>query len=205
MGDVEQPTESEKLQTIVDKAKTLGLINNVHHISPPKQQEQNPQDTITIVRALDSNPRIQEIYLEAQGLAYDPKKKEIVQITNPYMNSTGAKKLVGILLKISQVEWSNIHEDQVPIYLDHFFKESFPYFTLWNEDYELDPRNFDYVAITIQMFLISSFGKAKGGKLLNVLKGTYDESFLGKTLGTEKEKKKQEGLLDRLNPFGKAS
>jgi len=193
---------TQELQNKVDKAKTLSLVSNVHNLTPPKPKDASDENNIAIIKALDSYPRIQEIYLEAQGLMMNEKTKDLVQVSNPYMNKNGAKKLVAELLKIALADWSNFNEEDIPKYLEHFFKTIYPKFTIWHEYYELDPKDFDYVEVTVQMFLLSSFYKAKGGKLLNVLGRTYSEDLLGRVMNVDKGKEKKENtFLSKLNPF----
>jgi hypothetical protein len=197
--------ETQQLQNKVDRLKTLNLATNIHNLTPPQKREEADESNIAIIKALDSYPRIQEIYLEAQGLFFDPKLKKLVRIAHPYMNKNGAKKLVAELLKIALADWSNFGEEEIPAYLNHFFKLIYPKFTIWHEYYDLEPRDFDYVEVTIQMFLLSSFYKAKGGKLLNVLGKTYSEDLLGRVMNIDKNSQtaKREGFLDKLNPFKK--
>lgn len=194
--------EAEQLQDVVDKAKTYNLLNNIHNLTPPKQM-QDEGTNIELIKALDSYPKIQSIYLEAQGMIWSKDKKQAIQITNPYMNSHGARKLVSILLKFSQAEWSNISEDFIGPYQDHFFRETFPHFTFWSEEYGLSPRDFDYVKVTLQMFILSAFSKGKSGKMLNLLGRTYSEDSIQRIMsgGQDQNKKKKEGFLDKYNPF----
>ena len=202
----EQIDETQHLQNIVDKSKTLATISNIHNLTPPQKRVETDENQIAIIKALDSYPRIQEIYLEAQGLMFDEKKKELIKISEPYMNRNGAKKLVAELLKIALADWSNFSEENIPAYLNHFFKAIYPKFTIWHEYYDLEPRDFDYVEVTVQMFLLSSFYKAKGGKLLNVLGKTYSEDLLGRVMNIDKggqNVRKEGGFLDKLNPFRK--
>jgi len=202
---IEEIDETQELQTKVDRIKTLSLVANAHNLTPPPKNLEPEGNNIEIIRALDSYPRIKEIFLECQGQIYDEKTRKAIQISEPYMNKNGAKKLVAVLLKIALADWSNFSEDEIPSYLNHFFKEIYPKFTIWHEYYALEPRDFDYVAVTIQMFLLSSFYKAKGGKLLNVLGKTYSEDLLGRVMNPNKDNKntRQEGFLDKLNPFKK--
>lgn len=199
--------QAQKLQSKVDKIKTLSVINNAHNLgtglTPPPKRNDEDDNQIAIVKALDQYPRIQAIFLEARGLMYDEKQRKIVQISRPFMNVHGAWKLVSELLKISLADWSNFEEDRIPNYLVHFFSEIYPYFTFWHEDYDLDPKDFDYVKTTLQMFLLVCFYKAKGGKQLNVLGKTYSEDFLGRVMKDEGQQRKREGVLDRWNPFKK--
>lgn len=197
--------ETQRLQNTVDKAKTLSLVSNVHNLTPPKKSAVDDSNQIAIIKALDSYPRIQEIYLEAQGLMWDTKKKESVKISEPYMNEQGANKLVAELKKIILADWSNFPEEMIPKMLDSFYREIYPKFTIWHEYYELEPKDFEYVSVTIKMFLLSSFYKAKGGKLLNVLGKTYSEDLLGRVMNVNKDQQnmKREGFLDKLNPFKK--
>lgn len=192
---------TQHLQNTVDKAKTLSTMNNIHHLSPPTKKDDNEHDQIAIIKSLSSDPRVQGVYFEAQGLAMVPGQKDPVKISEPIMNREGAMKLFLIIRRIAQeAEWGNFHEDDIPKYMDHFFRQNYPYFTFWHTEYELDPRNFNYVETTIQMFLLGSFSKGKGGKYINVVGKTYSEDFLGKVFPDEKSKRR-EGILDRLNPL----
>ena len=202
---VEQIDVTQNLQNKVDTLKTLSLAANVHNLTPPQKKDEIDENQIAIIKALDSYPRIQEIFLEAQGLMWDPKQKKTIKISEPYMNKNGAKKLVAELLKIALADWSNFSEENIPAYLNHFFKVIYPKFTIWCEYYDLEPRDFDYIEVTLQMFLLSSFYKAKGGKLLNVLGKTYSEDLLGRVMNLDRggQNVKREGFLDKLNPFKK--
>jgi hypothetical protein len=200
MDDLE---ETQQLQNKVDRLKTLSLLNNAHNLAPPiKRDVDDNESQITIIKALESAPRLKEIFLEARGLVFDEKENKIVQISRPFLNVHGAWKLVAECKKIAQeAEWSNFQEENIPSYMDHFFRETFPYFTFWHEDYDLDPKDFDYVRLTLQMFILSSFYKAKGGKYVNLIGKTYSEDLLGKVMNQENNKRTREGFLDRYNPF----
>jgi len=197
--------ETQELQNKVDRIKTLSLLNNAHNLTPPKTVQQSDDNQIALIKALDSYPRIQEIYLEAQGLMWSEKEKKAVKIGEAYMNKEGANKLVSELKKIILADWSNFPEEMIPKMLDSFYREIYPKFTIWHEYYELEPRDFEYVSITIKMFILSSFYKGKGGKLLNVLGRTYSEDLLGRVMNVNKENQnvRKEGFLDKLNPFKK--
>ncbi len=201
---IEQDKETQKLQSTVDRAKTVSLLQNIHNLTPPTKKEEHEDNQVAIVKALESEPRLRAIFLEARGMIWDDKKKVTIQISKPFMNIDGAWKLVAILKKIAQEsEFSNFHEDNIPVYMEHFYNREFPMFTFYSENYDLDPSNFDYVSTCIQMFLLGSFYKAKGGKMLNLLGRTYSEDMIGKIMNNESKKSQKEGFLDKLNPFKK--
>ena len=203
---VEEASITQELQNKVDKAKTLSLISNIHNLTPPKPKEASDENQVAIIKALDSYPRIQEIYLEAQGLMWDPKTKQAIQISEPYMNKNGANFLQSVLKKILLGDWSNFPEEMIPKMLILFMNDILPSFTIWHDYYGLEPRNFSYVKTTLGMVMLSSFYRGKSGKLLNVLGRTYSEDLLGRVMSIDRGKesmKKEGGFLDRLNPFKK--
>lgn len=200
----EESDVTQQLQNKVDKIKTLSLINNAHNLTPPPKKEEDEGQQIALIRALDQYPRIQEIFLEARGMIWDTKTKQPIQFSRAFMNIHGSWKLVSELKKISLADWSNFEEDKIPAYIVHFFNQIYPHFTIWHEEYDLDPKDFDYIKTTLQMFLLVSFYKAKGGKQLNVLGKTYSEDFLGRVMQNEQTKQqKEKGFLDKINPFRK--
>jgi len=202
MGESEETTQ--ELQNKVDKIKTISLISNPHSLSPPIKKEEDNQNQVVIINALSSEPRLLNIFLEARGLAYDSVTKQFIQMSRPLLNIYGAWKLVAECKKIAQeAEFGNFTEEFIPAYVDHFFRSIYPYFTFWHEEYELNPRDFDYVQVTLQMFILSSFYKGKGGKYINVVGKTYDEGFMGKIMQGNQHTQKRESFLERYNPFKK--
>ena len=200
----EQEKQTQHLQSTVDKAKTVSLLSNIHNLTPPVKSNEEDNNQVAIVKALESEPRLRQIFLEARGMVWDEKQKSAIQMSAPFMNIPGAWKLVAICKKISQEsEFSNFHEDDIPQYMNHFYKTEFPAFTFFADEYELDPAHFDYVSTTLQMFLLGSFHKAKSGKYINLLGRTYSEDMIGKIMNADNKKKEKEGFLDKYNPFKK--
>ena len=203
---VESSNITQELQNKVDKIKTLSLISNAHNLTPPKQKENLDENNIAIVKALDNYPKIQEIYLEAQGLMYDEKEKKLISVSEKIMNREGAYLLQSLLKRIILSDWSNYPEDIIPKMLDYFMSDMLPSFTIWHDYYELEPRNFTYVKSTLGLFMLASFYKARTGKMLNLLGRTYSEDLLGRVMNLNNEKQKQKekgGFLDTINPFKK--
>lgn len=203
---MEVPQEDNNIQDLqnkVDKIKTINLLNQQSKLTPPAQRIEEDHNQVAIIKGLAVTPRLQDIFLEARGLFFDKQQNQLIQISRPYMNVHGAWRLVNICRHIAQeAEWSNFSEDNIPSYVDHFYKENLPYFTFWYEEYELDPADFNFVMTTLKMFILASFYKAKGGKYINVLSRTYSEDFLGRVMQNDTQKKK-EGFLDKYNPFKK--
>lgn len=199
VNEEQQPkTETEILQSKVDKLKALSLLNNVHNLSPSQNKQEFEGNQIEIVKALSSEPRLLEIFLEAQGKIFDPSAKQTIDISEPIMNVKGAWKLVTVCKKIAQeAEWSNFESEKVPDYIVHFYESNYPYFTLWHEEYALDPRDFNYISTTLQMFILASFYKGKSGKFLNVISKTYSEDLLGKMASNTPEEK-HKSILDTI-------
>ena len=186
----EQETETEWLQKVVDKAKTIGLLDNIHNLSPPIQQREDYAGKVAIIESLKVTPRLQHLFLELQGMIWDENTKQIIKISEPIMNIKGSFKFVAEIKRISEeMEWSNFHEDEINLRIFEYYRNIFPYFTFWHEEYELSPRNFDYIGTVLMAFIDSAFHKAKGGKLLNVTGRVYSEDFLGKALQAQEEKK----------------
>jgi len=201
----ESETESttQKLQNKVDKLKLLNLTSNIHNLTPPQKQEEDPTRDIQLVKALSVTPRIAEKFLEIRGLEYDIKTKQYVQVTEPIMNILGAYRFCKLLKMAQEIEWASYSEDEINARIIHFFEENIPYVLFWADEYELNPRDFNYVISVLQSFIDSSFHKAKSGKYINTLGRTYGEDILKKALDTEgtMSKKKEGGFLEKYNPF----
>ena len=199
----EEETTTQKLQNKVDKLKLLNLTSNIHNLTPPQKQDEDSSRDIQLVKALSVTPRIAEKFLEIRGLEYDPKQKIFIQVTEPIMNILGAYRFCKVLKNIAQeVEWASYSEEEINSRIIHFYEENIPYFTFWAEEYDLNPRDFNYIITTLQTFIDASFHKAKSGKYINTLGRTYGEDILKRALDTDtKQTKKDDGFLSKYNPF----
>lgn len=192
----------DQMQNKVDKLKLLNLTSNIHNLSPPQIRDEDPMKDIALVRTLSVSPRIKEKFLEIRGIEIDPKG-QLIQVTDPIMNLLGAYRFCKLLKMAEEVEWSSYSEDEIPVRIIHFFEENIPYFLFWHEDYNLNPRDFNYVITTLQVFIDTSFHKAKSGKYINTIGRTYDEGVLRRALDSDVNKagKANEGFLSKYNPF----
>lgn len=199
--EIETQTTTQKLQNKVDKLKLLSLTSGIHNLTPPPQKEADGSRDIALVKALSVTPRVAEKFLEIRGIEYDPKTKQYVQITEPIMNMLGAYRFCKILKMAQEIEWSSYSEDEINSRIIHFFEENIPYFLFWGDDYDLNPRDFNYIISTLQYFIDTSFHKAKSGKYINTLARTYGEDVLKRALDVGGATKKDEGMLAKYNPF----
>lgn len=195
--------ENDATVATFNKSKTLGAVSGIHNLTPPNIQPAEEEQKVAIIESLKVEPRLQDLFLEIQGLEYDPKKREIVQVARPIMNKDGAYRLVKIIKTIAQeVEYSNFHETEINQHIFHLYKENWPSFTLWNDEYELDPRDFNYVSSVLLTFISSSFHKARNGKYVNAVARIYSEDFLGKVMANQGQQKKEgTSMLGAFNPF----
>lgn len=194
----EQPTQETEnpLQKVVDKIKTVSLMNNAHNLTPPNRMEDRSSD-IQIIQALQSKPRIMEIVLQVRGQMLGSNGKPI-QVRSPIMNDEGACKLMFVLLNISsETEYATYSEEEIGPRIVLYMEQIFPRFTFWHKDYDLDPRNFDYVYTTLLSFIDSCFHKSKNGHFARILTKTYSEDLLGRAI-KEDEKKQKQTILQRL-------
>lgn len=194
---------TQKLQNKVDKLKLLNLTSNIHNLTPPQRQDEDPSKDIALVRALSVSNRITQKFLEIRGLEYDHINKEFIQITEPLMNLRGAYRFCKILQMAEEIEWASYSEDEINRRIIHFFEENIVYILFYAEEYDLNPRDFNYIINTLQVFIDSCFHKSKSGKFINTLGRTYDEGVLKKALETENSsiQRKKGGVLSELNPF----
>ena len=182
--EVENP-----LQKKVDKIKTISLISN-SHLTPPQQQIDNGRD-IMIIQALQSKPRLMEIVLQVRGQVMGSNGKPI-QVRQPIMNDAGAAKLMFMLMNISsETEYATYAEEEIGPRVVIYLEQIFPRFTFWHNDYDLDPKNFDYVYTTLLSFIDSCFHKSKNGHFARILTKTYSEDLLGKAVKDSEVKAKQ--------------
>jgi hypothetical protein len=197
-----EETNTERLQNVVDKAKTISLLSNLHNLTLPQKTDENPAGQVAIIEALKVTPRLLDLFLEIRGVIYDQKERKLIQVSRPIMNVDGSFRFVKIIQHIAEeTEFSNFHEDDINGRIYEHYKNNLPYFTFWHEEYDLDPSDFNYIATTLMSFIDASFHKSKGAKLLNVPGRVYSEDFLGRTLKAEEAKR--QGILSQMNPFKK--
>ena len=197
-----QEDTTQILQNKVDKLKLLGLTDNLKNIIPGNQYQEDPNRDIALVRVLSCSDRIKEKFLEIRGIEFNIKTKEFVKITSPIMNTLGAYRYCKILKQAEEIEWASYSEEEINSRIIHFFEENIPYFLFYGEDYDLSPKDFNYIITTLQVFIDTSFHKSKSGKYINTLGRTYDEGIMRRALDTEHMTKKQEeGFLSKYNPF----
>jgi len=203
--EVNQPIQSQS-QQVIDKVKALSFTGAVHSLTPPVNQNLDPGLAIAIVKALESDPILQEKVADLLGFMWDPDTKEAIKFREPVMNKLGIGNFIAVCKAISKdYEFSNIHEDEIPLRVLHYFKKNMPYFTVYHEKYQLDRSDFNIIESSLLSTIDSILHKAKGGGHRNVVRGTYSEDTLGKILkGSEEQKQQQTGsFLSKLNPFKK--
>jgi len=195
--------EQDKLQEKVDRAKAIALMASVHNLTPPIQRSTESDNQVAIIDSLKVTPRLIGIFMEIRGLMFVAEKKAYIQVAKPIMNINGAFRFVKILQHIAEeIEWSNFKEEEIDGRIITYFKENFPNFTLWHEDYELDPADFNYISTTMMVFIDSSFHKSKSAKYINAVAKIYSEDFLSKAVGND-QKEQRDSILSKLNPFHK--
>lgn len=193
---VEEQQEENPLQRTVDKIKTVNLVNNAHNLTPPNKFDDRSSD-IMIIQALQSKPRILEIILQVKGQIVNSSGKPI-QIRTPIMNDEGAAKLMFILLNISsETEYATYGEEEIGPRIITYIEQIYPRFTFWADDYDLNPKDFDYIYTTLLSFIDSCFHKAKNGHYARILTKTYSEDLLGKAI-KDKDEKNRQTFLQRL-------
>jgi hypothetical protein len=207
MEENEGESQTQRLQNKVDKLKTTQLLRDLpsHHLTPPNPKDDDPTRDIALVNVLSVSKRVQDKFIEIRGLLYDDKKKMFVQIRKAIMNSDGAFKFCCTLRSAEEIEWASYTEEELPQRLIHFFEENIPYFLFSPYDeYNLEPNDYDYVINNMQIFIDTSFHKARQGKFINTLGRTYGEDVLRKALDTSdsnQSKKKEGGFMEKYNPF----
>lgn len=189
-----------ELQDRVDKMKAVAMASGLHNLTPPVKNNEKDENQVAIIESLKVTPRLRDLFLEIRGLIYSEDDKDFVQITMPIMNVDGAFRFVKICQHIAEeTEWSNFTEEEINERILAYYEQNYPYFIFWNEEYELQPRDFNYISTTLMAFIDSAFHKSKNSKYLNSVRGMYTEDFVGRVIGNTQ--KKEGGFLSRLNPF----
>lgn len=199
----EEESTTQKLQNKVDKLKTMGLINSLHTLTPPNKNVEDRSLDIAFVNVLSSSRRIQDKFLTIRGLEWDAGKKQFIQVAPPIMNIEGAFRFCQLLKMAEEIEWASYAEEEIPQRETHFYNQNICSFLFWREVYDLNPKDDYYLCTTLQVFIDTSFHKAKSGKFINTLGRTFDEGVLKKALDTDGKgvSKKEEGFLSKMNPF----
>ncbi len=194
--------ETQKLQNIVDRAKTYAL--GKQSLTPPPQKPEDEGLQIAIIRSLAFSPdKARDIFYELTGTEVI-KNKLVVIDPNPIMNLLGGKRFLLDLKSISEVDFSYLKEDDVGELMAHFFEEIWPYYTANRIRYNIHQMDMGHIKVKLQSFILSCFNKGKSAKLLNVVGRTFSEEWGSKMLGGDSSKQnKREGFLERINPLKK--
>ena len=193
--------ETQRLQTVVDKAKTLAFTNQA--LTPPPRQPEDEGIQIAIIRSLEfSDKKAQDIFFEFTGTVIQ-KGKVVVVDPEPIMNLLGGKRLLTDLKSISESSFSNLKEDEIGEYMAHFFEEIWPYYVANRIRYGINSMDMGHLKLKLQNFLLSCFSKGKNAKLLNVIGRTYSEDWGNKLLRGEEKNKHRESFIEKMNPFKK--
>lgn len=192
--------EVEKLQKIVDKAKTFAISNQA--LTPPETSLKDDIAQIAIIRSLEfSDKKAKDLFYELTGTAIVNKKLMVVD-DNPIMNLIGGKRLLTDLKSISEANFSNLKEDELGDLMSHFFEEIWPYYWANRNKYGIEPMDMGHIKIKLQSFILCSFSRGKNAKALNSATRTFSEDW-GQRILTGDSKKKREGFLEGINPFKK--
>lgn len=196
MVDNDSQEQENPLQKTVDRVKTLNLVSNAHQLTPPSRNE-NTGNEIYIIKALESSPRLQQIFLQVKGQMLD-SNNNIIQVRDPIMNDNGAYKLMFELVNISgETEFATYSEEEIAPRVVLYMEQIYPRFTFWRDDYNLNPRDDDYIYSTLLSFIDSCFHKAKNGHFSNILKKTYSEDLLGRAI-KDKDPNTRKTILQRM-------
>ena len=196
----ETTNEVDKLQSIVDRAKTFALSNQA--LTPPQGTPQDDLAQIAIIRALEfSDEKAQNTFFELTGTSIIKKQLVLVD-EHPIMNILGGKRLLGDLKSISEANFSNLKEDDIGPLMAHMFEEIWPYYTANRIRYGIDQMDMGHIKLRLQNYILSAFSRGKNAKALNVAGRTFSEDW-GQRLLTSDQQRKKEGVLESLNPFKK--
>lgn len=194
-------------QQLFDKTRSLAMTAGVHSLTPPNNLNIDPAMSIQIVKALESDPVLQDRVADLLGFMYVPLDdvESAVQFRPPVMNKLGIGNFINVCKSISKdYEFSNIHEDEIPKRILHLFSKNIPYFFVYYKEFGLARSDFNIIETSLFSIIDSILHKAKGGGHRNVIRGTYSEDTLGKILkGSEQQAKETGGFLSNLNPFKK--
>lgn len=198
--------KEDKTDKQVKELKKLSLVNNIHNLSPNLNQNKE-EDSVAIVNALKSDGIIKEAVLQLEGKYYSPTERTYVRYRKAVMNHLGIGNFISIISSIARnVEFSSFKEKEIAKIAFYLYKQNYPYFTIYHEDYELNRQDFNLISTLLFTFIIASLKKAQGSGHRNVVRGTYSEDLLGRYVGegVVAQKEKSKFNLSLLNPFKKA-
>lgn len=205
MGDNDEIPTSPS-QKKFENVKNLSMFQNLHNLTPPLASEEE-RGSVTIVNALKGEQHIIKSIMQLKGYMLNPLNGNWEVYRNPVMNELGIGNFIAVTSNIAEtIEYSSIHEDDIPKFVIHFFKINYPYFTIYYEEYGLSKSDFNLVSSVLFAFILSAFSKAKGGKFVNVVGRTFSEDVLGKLVSNQNNEKKPSGfmsVLAKLNPMKK--
>jgi len=197
----DQQKEVERLQSIVDRAKTFAITNQA--LTPPQTIDKDDSAQIAIIRSLEFSPKkAQDVFFELTGSVLIKGKITVID-PDPIMNLLGGKRMLVDLKSLSEANFSNLKEDDVGPLMAHNFEEIYPYYWANRIRYGIDAMDMGHIKIKLQNVILSAFSRGKNAKALNVAGRTFSEDWGQRILSGDHKPTKKEGVWEGLNPFKK--
>jgi hypothetical protein len=168
-------------------------------VVPTQDTEQEVYNQVSIIRGLSTENDLIKIELRLRGYTYNVFQKQWHLTRKPIMNNSGIGNFMSALQGVGDnVDFSNYNEKDIGKLSLMFFEDNYPQFMVYNNDFELQPQDFNVIKTILKFWALSVLNNAKGAGHRNVVRGTLSEGILARALGSPAEEKKKGGIFSFL-------
>lgn len=143
-------------------------------------QPQSPEETISIIKNLGADDHLKKVWYRVNGYDFDYIKQSWVKKSKPIMNEDGIRNLMINTEFALRMDFSNMHEDDIPKVVLHYFKTHYAHFCIYAKDFELLNKNKNIVQAACWLPIYIAARNAKGAGHRNVIRATFSEEALQK-------------------------
>jgi len=157
---------------------------------------------IEIIRGLSAENTLERMEKRLTGKKYDYSKKKWVDYRTPVMNELGIGNFMATCQSLSDnANFSNYKEKEINRYVELFFRQNYPTFTVYHQEFELSPKDFNIIKSCLLFYSLSILKNALNAGHRNAVRGTLSESVFLRAMATSNKEEKKEGFLNKY--FGK--
>ena len=179
----------------VDNKDLSNALVSKSLVTPAESNDEKAQQ-ITIIKGLSTDNDQMRIELALRGYTFNQFKKEWIRIRKPVMNDYGIGNFMGVLSGMGDLtNFSHYKESDINKLVCLFFEDNYPTFTIYSQDFELDPKDFNVIKTILRFYPLSVLNNAKNAGHRNVVRGTLSEALLQRAFGTGEPGKKGGGFF----------
>lgn len=180
--------DSSNLPELVKQYVAAGSLKKSINLMPG-----NDKDEIAIIKGIGSQIHLKDLWYRLNGYDYNYQLGKYEKKTDAIMNEEGIRNLMMILTMALRMDFSHIDEKDTPKLTMKFFKDNYPHFSVFADDFGLSSKNKNIVLTACWLPFFIAARNAKGAGHRNTVRGVFSEETLAKLAAPKKE-----GFFDKF-------